>query len=50
MFAVYYQLFTIAKTNVENGNIPPVIGIWWVPALLLALILIMLWRTGRSRS
>ena len=49
IFAVYYQMFTIAKTNVENGNIDPVIGIWWVPALLLALALVMLWRTGRLR-
>ena len=50
IFAVYYQLFTIAKTNVENGNIDPLVGIWWVPTLLLALALVMLWRTGRLRS
>ena len=50
IFAVYYQLFTIAKTNVENGNVNPLIGIWWVPALLLALTLLMLWRMGRLRS
>ncbi len=50
IFAVYYQLFTIAKTNVENGNIDPVIGIWWVPAMLLALALVMLWRTGSLRA
>ena len=49
IFAVYYQLFTIAKTNVENGNVDPLIGIWWVPTLLLALTLVMLWRTGRLR-
>ncbi len=50
IFAVYYQLFTIAKTNVENGTVHPAIGIWWVPLLLLALVLFMLWRTGRLRS
>ena len=50
IFAVYYQLFVIAKTNVENGTVSPVIGIWWVPALLLALTLVLLWRTGRLNS
>ncbi len=49
IFAVYYQMFTIAKTNVENGTVAPEIGIWWVPALLLAFALVMLWRTGRLR-
>ncbi|MDJ0720764.1 MAG: LPS export ABC transporter permease LptF [Desulfobacterales bacterium] len=49
IFAVYYQLFTIAKTNVENGNVDPLIGIWWVPALLLALTLAMLRKTGSLR-
>lgn len=50
IFAVYYQLFTIAKTQVENGTISPVIGIWWVPALLMALTLFMFWRMGKVGS
>ncbi|MBL0715266.1 MAG: LPS export ABC transporter permease LptF [Desulfosarcina sp.] len=50
IFAVYYQLFVIAKTQVENGTISPLIGIWWVPALLMALILFLFWRTGKADS
>ncbi len=50
IFAVYYQLFVIAKTQVENGTISPMIGIWWVPGLLSVLVLFLLWRTGRAGS
>lgn len=50
IFAVYYQLFVIAKTQVENGAISPMIGIWWVPGLLTVLVLFLLWRTGRADS
>jgi lipopolysaccharide export system permease protein len=48
IFAVYYQLFVIAKTQVENGNVSPAIGIWWVPTLLAALTAILFWRTGKA--
>ncbi len=50
IFAVYYQLFVIAKTQVENGTISPLIGIWWVPGLLTVLVLFLLWRTGKAGS
>jgi lipopolysaccharide export system permease protein len=46
IFALYYQLFVIAKTWVEKGLVSPVIGIWWVPLLLTALSVFLLWRTG----
>jgi lipopolysaccharide export system permease protein len=46
IFAFYYQLFVIAKTWVEKGRVAPLPGIWWVPLLLAALFLILLWRTG----
>lgn len=45
IFAIYYQLFVIARTWVEKGKIPPVIGIWWVPFLLIGLSIFLLWRT-----
>jgi lipopolysaccharide export system permease protein len=50
IFAVYYQLFVIAKTQVEKGVISPVIGIWWVPALLAGLIFFMFRRSGKAGS
>ena len=48
IFAVYYQLFAVAKTQVENGTVNPAIGVWWVPALLIALILFMFWRNRKA--
>lgn len=47
IFAVYFQLFVIAKTQVENGRVSPGVGIWWVPALLALLIFHLLRRTGK---
>jgi lipopolysaccharide export system permease protein len=46
IFAVYYQLFVIARTWVEKGRVDPLIGIWWVPLLLAGLAVFLLWRTG----
>jgi len=46
IFAFYYQLFVIAKTWVEKGVVSPLLGIWWVPALLAGLTVVLLWRTG----
>ncbi len=46
VFALYYQLFVIAKTWVEKGNVGTGIGIWWVPALMAGLTVVLLWRTG----
>jgi lipopolysaccharide export system permease protein len=45
VFAVYFQLFIVARTWVEKGKIPSVIGLWWVPALLAVLIGVLLWRS-----
>jgi lipopolysaccharide export system permease protein len=46
IFAVYYQLFVIAKTWVEKAVVTPWVGIWWVPLLMAVLVVWMLWRTG----
>ena len=46
VFALYYQLFVIAKTWVEKGSVGTWLGIWWVPALMAVLALALLWRTG----
>jgi lipopolysaccharide export system permease protein len=46
IFAVYYQLFVIAKTWVEKAVVPSWAGIWWVPLLMALLFLLLLWRTG----
>jgi len=46
IFAVYYQLFVIAKTWVEKAVVTPWVGIWWVPFLMALLAVFLLWRTG----
>jgi lipopolysaccharide export system permease protein len=46
IFAFYYQMFVIAKTWVEKSQVPPPVGIWWVPLLLALLAVFFLWRTG----
>lgn len=46
IFAFYFQLFSIARTWVGKAVVSPLIGIWWVPALLIGLTLLLLWRTA----
>jgi lipopolysaccharide export system permease protein len=46
IFAVYYQLFVVAKTWVEKAVVTPWVGIWWVPLLMAMLAVVLLWRTG----
>jgi lipopolysaccharide export system permease protein len=42
IFSGYYFLYESARTWVQNGAISPFPGIWWVPALLGALLLAVL--------
>lgn len=45
IFAFYFQLFVIARTWVDKAVVSSLPGIWWVPALLIVLTIILLWRT-----
>jgi lipopolysaccharide export system permease protein len=45
IFAVYYNLSAMAKKWVEQGVLNPIPGIWWVQALLVVLLVILLWRS-----
>lgn len=47
VFAVYYNLFVVAKTWVEKGLVTTFPGIWWVPVLLALLLAFLLWRNAR---
>lgn len=46
IFAFYFELFMVARTWVDKAFVSPVIGIWWVPALLMALTFLLLRKTG----
>jgi lipopolysaccharide export system permease protein len=44
IFAIYYPISVVAKNWIEKGTLNPMPGIWWVPVLLGALALLLLWR------
>jgi lipopolysaccharide export system permease protein len=46
VFIIYFNLMGTAKAWVEQGAIPPVIGIWWVHLLPVALAVVLL-NSGR---
>jgi lipopolysaccharide export system permease protein len=42
MFLIYYNLLGTSKVWVEQGVIPPVIGLWWVHIVFIALVFALL--------
>ncbi len=45
---VYLSLLLIAKDYVQDQRVPPIIGMWWVHALFLAVaIALLFWNNGR---
>jgi lipopolysaccharide export system permease protein len=47
VFFVYSNLLSAAKAWVEKGDLPPIIGMWWVHALALAFGLYLVARQAR---
>ena len=47
IYIVYINLLFIARRWMEQGILPPSIGLWWVHGILLVLILAMLYRSKR---
>ncbi|MEE8624197.1 MAG: LptF/LptG family permease, partial [Acidiferrobacterales bacterium] len=48
IYAGYYTINVMARTWVEQGVVGALPGIWWVNALLAALVLALLWPTART--
>ena len=46
LFVIYYNLLGTAKVWVGDGSVPPVIGLWWVPALPVVVSAILLGGQG----
>jgi lipopolysaccharide export system permease protein len=42
LFVIYYNLLGTAKVWVGDGSVPPVIGLWWVPALPVLISAVLL--------
>ena len=50
VFIIYFNLLSAAKAWVEQGEIAPQLGLWWVHGGLLALALLLLgWQNGWHR-
>jgi lipopolysaccharide export system permease protein len=47
-YFVYSSLLSASKTWVEKGDLPPVIGVWWVHAAALGLGIYLLMREARK--
>jgi lipopolysaccharide export system permease protein len=59
IFVTYYNILGVAQTWVEQGKVPPLIGLWWVHAAMLLLVVAIalrqsgghwLWRCLTSRT
>jgi len=46
LFVIYYNLLGTAKVWVGDGSVPPLIGLWWVPAFPVVLAAILLGGEG----
>jgi len=51
LYLGYYALLIIARSALEDGKIPPALGMWWLhlSALLIGMILIMRSRSSAQR-
>ncbi len=41
VYVVYMNLLVVSRSWLEQGTVPPYIGMWWVHALLLLLVLVL---------
>lgn len=49
VYFVYSNLLGIARTMLEKGSVPPVLGLWWVHGGMAAVALYLLWQRQRNR-
>ena len=40
--SIYFNLLSAAKAWIEEGDVSPILGIWWVHGVLVLLILSLL--------
>jgi lipopolysaccharide export system permease protein len=48
IYFVYSNLLSAAKVWIEKGDLPPVIGVWWIHLAALALGLYLVFREART--
>jgi lipopolysaccharide export system permease protein len=47
LYFVYSNLLSASKVWVEKGDLPPLVGVWWVHGAALMLGLYLVWRDSR---
>jgi lipopolysaccharide export system permease protein len=48
VYFVYSNLLSAAKVWVEKGQLPPIVGVWWVHLIILALGLYLVYREAKT--
>ncbi len=49
-YLIYSNLLVSARAALEHGEVPPVIGVWWVHLLFVSIASYMLWRQVGFRN
>lgn len=44
LYGVYFMLLQVSRDAVEDGSLPPVVGMWWVHLMFIVAGLALLWR------
>jgi lipopolysaccharide export system permease protein len=47
-YLIYANLLSACKVWIEKGQLPPLIGVWWVHILALSFGLYLVYREGRG--
>lgn len=49
-YIVYNNMLSVARTSLGKGEVAPELGLWWVHAGLLAVVVVIAWRQQRLRG
>lgn len=47
VYIVYNNLLSMARSSLAKGEVSPVVGLWWVHAIIIALLAFIVWRQQR---
>lgn len=47
LYVFYNNLLTMGRSALSRGDLPPLLGLWWVHLLLLGLVAFLVWRQQR---
>jgi lipopolysaccharide export system permease protein len=50
IYVVYNNLLTMMRSSLGGGEVPAIVGLWWVHALLLMLLVLIYWSQNRVRG